>query len=151
MLREQAQPAAEAAAPPEALYTFAWQAEHAMLRSLRQARRSSRRPAVVQWLAGAGKENTPPFPARYAIRETGRVRKRSDSDLSPAGQALRSVSWLQAAVRASALGAELRLRTRGALSFPPPQDGPGTPPALSFTSRQRFVCWHCCMINRQAT
>ena len=127
VMHAQTRPAAEPAAPPEARYTIIWQAERAMLRSPQRARSCSRcHTTAVQWLAGAGRENNLPFPGRFAIRDEGHVRQRSRAGaLGPAGQALRSVSWLQAAVRGSRPGAELRLRTRGALSFPHAQDGPG--------------------------
>ena len=44
---------------------------------------------------------------------------------NPARSVLRSVAWLQAAVRALPQSAEVRLRTAGALSFPAAAEAPG--------------------------
>jgi len=55
----------------------------------------------------------------------GRTRAGEAREVYPAREALRSVAWLQAAVRSSRPGSAIRLRTYGSLSFPQLQEPPG--------------------------
>ena len=119
------------AALSQARYEVLWQAQQPQRRRSGAVMQRSlpKRPAAVQWLAvGSSKENAQPaatFPASYSSSCPSRGKEGEPDLASPAREALRSVAWLQAAVRGSTPGQKLCLRTRGALSFPPAQDVPG--------------------------
>ena len=92
----------------------------------------------LSWQSDGGGQ----YPRRMQI---GCVRKSSEQrGVYPAREALRSVAWLQAAVRGSQPGSAILLRTRGVLSFPQLQDSPGALLSLPLALQPfRSIPCHC--------
>lgn len=113
----QARGAASARKPAEPVpsaYDIIWQVGEPMLPD--QAMATPTKTHRLTWQSDAGGQH----PQRMRI---GRMRTSAGGrEVHPAREALRSVAWLQAAVRGSRPGSAIRLRTRGVLSFPQLQD-----------------------------
>lgn len=105
--------------PPEAVpsaYDIVWLVGEPMLQG--GATALPKQAHRITWRCDSGQHpNSMPI---------GRVQHaRRGKRVYPAREALRSVAWLQAAVRGSKPGSSIRLSTQGALSFPQLQEAPG--------------------------
>lgn len=114
-------PAQKPAEPVPSAYDIVWQVDEPMLPD--QAIGALARAHHLTWQSDADGLH----PRRLHI---GRVQMSNGrTDVYPAREALRSVAWLQAAVRGSRPGSAIRLHTRGVLSFPQLQESPGARPS----------------------
>ena len=126
------------AEPVPSAYDIVWQVGEPMLPD--QAIGALARAHRLTWQSDADGLH----PRRMYI---GRVQiSNGRTDVCPAREALRSVAWLQAAVRGSRPGSAIRLRTRGVLSFPQLQESPGARPSNILDACSVFMTqplWSC--------
>ena len=120
--------------PAEAVhsaYDIVWQVGEPMLPG--RAPAAPKQAHRINWQSDSAGQHPSSMPI-------GHMHARSGRHVYPAREALRSVAWLQAAVRGSKPGSSIRLNTRGALSFPQQLEAPG---ALQLLFNR--PCTSCCI------